>query len=220
MAAYNARWGSVAKCASHPAWKSGCQADDKCEFLPYIDEWQLGSYDTYAKWNRLDGRKLTTTGTWTESYAVAAVPSLHECALLAAGVPTINSFNYNGGASTCDLLSGVEPDVDVSKEAGTLEVDAGYTFVEFFVPYELPAAHGHGACPHRPGTEMANNFKVSATDTISTCAAFVAEAACTAAGCEWKALVLGWQGALDTVAPARSSWRRYKQREFHIAAAS
>jgi hypothetical protein len=39
----------------------------------------------------------------------------------------------------------------------------------------------------------------------------------------WKPVVLGWQkdetDPLDTVAPARSSWRLYKQREFYIAAA-
>jgi hypothetical protein len=210
LAAQNAKWGTVAKCASHPAWKSGCHTDAKCEFLPYVDEWNIAGWAlggqphslSYAKWNRLDDKKLTTSGSWTEAYDVAAVPTLHECALLAEGVRGIKSFNYNAGAKTCQLLSGVELGTGT-----TLAADVGTTFVEFFVPYEAPADHNHGACTHKPGTKSVNNFKVSASDAISTCAAIGSQGACaTAADCEWKPTVSGWQGTLDTTAPLPSKW--------------
>jgi hypothetical protein len=201
--AHDASWGTVAKCASHPAWKSGCQADGKCVFLPYVDEWQLGgaAANTHAKWNRLDGKKLVrSSGSWTEAYDVAAVPSLHQCALLAAGVPTINSFNYDSVAKTCQLLSGIEAGAGTDNGAiledvagydplgtyiDTTNVDAngddvtitgaGSSFVEFFVPYELPAEHNHGACTHVPGAEHVENFDTSASGTIATCLATTAE---------------------------------------------
>jgi len=89
------------------------------------------------------------------------------------------------------------------------------------VPYELPAAHNHGACTHRPGVDSAVNFETTGLGKVVTCRQIGELGACgAAAACVWMPLMDGWQGTLDTTAPMASKWRQYRQRELHIPTAT